>query len=591
MPAGGAGRASIREGEPLSSVPSEFTAFFVAILVASLLVIGLLIALPRGANDEEDEEAEAARDARRAREPVDKYALADPAEVRAALTSGRDPAAYRQAVRIVWWVSIAAVLVGVGLSGAFADRQPLIFAVGGAAAVTVVALHELLPSRWRLPGRFWIEAAVAIGLVTALVGLTGYSSSPFAIGYAVVTVGVALGRGGRAAFVFAAVATAAYAGILFLDPAREGFTGDDIVRFGAQIGGLWLLTALAGVYATQERRVRATFLQLSQTDPLTGLFNRSQIFSTLDQEVRRTRRSARGFCVLMIDLDGLKAVNDSFGHHRGDDVLRHLGTVIRRSIRTVDTAYRYGGDEFVVLLPETDIIGAFVVAEKIRVGTEEVSLVLGIEGVEPSVSIGLVSHPEDGLTVEELMIAADRAMYQAKSLGKNQISGYPRVRRAPPSLPSSLFPESAAAPPLPAAEPAPAAQAAIAVEPAPSEPIPVGPAVAAAPEAEPGRARAEAPVAPDEAPPVETAPPPVEVAEPEAEPVTPLEPVEMASAEENGTGPMPSAAAVEDEEEPDPDVVRRQITAATSRSSDPDHQIRRAMDAFLGPAHEPRDRD
>ena len=111
-------------------------------------------------------------------------------------------------------------------------------------------------------------------------------------------------------------------------------------------------------------------------------------------------------------------------------MLRALGAVIRSSIRTVDSAYRYGGDEFVVLLPETDIVGAFVVAEKIRGGAEEVGQSL-IE-TEPltSVSIGLVSHPEDGLSAEELMTAADRAMYQAKKLGKNQISGNPRPRPA-----------------------------------------------------------------------------------------------------------------------------------------------------------------
>ena len=174
----------------------------------------------------------------------------------------------------------------------------------------------------------------------------------------------------------------------------------------------------------------ARAIEQARTDPLTALFNRAQLFVTLEQEVSRTRRSDRGFCVLMIDLDGLKAINDSGGHLRGDEVLRALGAVIRTSIRAADSAYRYGGDEFVVLLPETDIVGAFVVAEKIRGGAEEVGMAM--TGPEPvtSVSIGLVSHPEDGLSAEELMSAADRAMYQAKRLGKNQISGNPRPRPA-----------------------------------------------------------------------------------------------------------------------------------------------------------------
>src|SRR4029078_1730978 len=186
--------------------------------------------------------------------------------------------------------------------------------------------------------------------------------------------------------------------------------------------------------AGSERRVRAKVLELSQTDPLTGLFNRGALLPTPERKVQRTRLSSRGFCVLMIDLDGLKAINDSLGHLKGDDVLRAVGRVITSSIRAVDSAYRYGGDEFLILLPETEFIGAYVVAEKIREGVEEIGESLATEVASTSARIGLVSDPEDGATPEELMVAADRAMYQAKALGKNQISGNPRPRRAPRGL-------------------------------------------------------------------------------------------------------------------------------------------------------------
>jgi diguanylate cyclase (GGDEF)-like protein len=137
----------------------------------------------------------------------------------------------------------------------------------------------------------------------------------------------------------------------------------------------------------------------------------------------------------MVDMDGLKLINDSLGHERGDAAIRGIASVIRRSIRTVDSAYRYAGDEFVVLLPETDFAGAFVVAEKIRQGAEELGVSVTREEAPTTVSIGLVSHPEDGSTDEELMLAVDRAMYVAKAGGKNQVSGYPRPTR--PSAPAS----------------------------------------------------------------------------------------------------------------------------------------------------------
>jgi diguanylate cyclase (GGDEF)-like protein len=279
---------------------------------------------------------------------------------------------------------------------------------------------------------------------------------------------------------------------------------------------------------------------MARTDPLTTLFNRAQLFVTLEQEVSRTRRSDRGFCVLMIDLDGLKAVNDTGGHLRGDEVLRSLGSVIRSSIRTVDSAYRFGGDEFVVLLPETDIVGAFVVAEKIRAGAEDLGLAMPGPESLVSVSIGLVSHPEDGLTAEELMTAADRAMYQAKKLGKNQISGNPRPR-----------------PPL------------LARRPTPVEPRPAPEAPAPAPQA----------VEPRHAPaPVVSAPAEDRAVAVELGPVV------------GGDGPASAPTTAREEvDDADPQEVRRRIASA-SRSFDPDHQIRRAMDAFLSPVPGDRER-
>ena len=305
---------------------------------------------------------------------------------------------------------------------------------------------------------------------------------------------------------------------------------------------------MAVAYAGHQRRTVAHALALSRTDPLTSLFNRSQLFVTLEQEVSRTRRSDRGFCVLMIDVDGLKAINDSAGHLRGDEVLRALGSVIRGSIRTVDSAYRYGGDEFVVLLPETDIVGAFVVAEKIRAGAEDVGMMTAEADAMTSVSIGLVSHPEDGLGAEELMVAADRAMYQAKKLGKNQISGNPRPRPALLSRRSTIE-----EPPEPVAVAPSVAPEAVAAEPATAEP-----------------ATAQAPVTRNGA----TAPSEERAVAVELGPVV--------VAEDR------SARTDAGDDEPDAQVVRRQIAAA-SRSFDPDHQIRRAMDAFLSPTAGERD--
>lgn len=483
---------------------TELTFILVAGGVAAIVAVGALVAVVRE------------------RRSPDLYAT--PAT--AGEGTGSDPtstfvwSSREGVVRVVWWVAIAGVLVGIGLTDAFPSNRAAIYALGGAAAGLVVLLHELLPRRWR--GRYAVgfEVLAALALASGLVWLTGGAGSPFVFTYHLVAVAAALTLGGRLAIVVAAAASLAYLGQLAL--ASVGGSNAELLRVGINLGSLWLLAYLAGVYASAERRARAAVLELSQSDPLTGVYNRGQLFPRLEQEVQRTRRSGRGFCVLMIDLDGLKAINDSMGHLRGDEVLRAVGRVITGSIRGVDAAYRYGGDEFLILLPETEFVGAYVVAEKIREGVEEIGASLASDEATTSVSIGLVSHPEDGWSTEELMIAADRAMYQAKSLGKNQISGNPRPRRTGPRR-LLAAPEETSTPPPSSAAPAPGTAA-----------VSAAGASAAAASAVAGR-----------------------------RPAT------------NGAASLPHG-----DDEPDPADVRRQIAAARL-NMDPDHQIRRAMDAFL----------
>jgi two-component system cell cycle response regulator len=137
----------------------------------------------------------------------------------------------------------------------------------------------------------------------------------------------------------------------------------------------------------------------------------------------------------MMDLDGLKTINDHYGHFQGDVVLRGVARLIRAGLRGIDVAARYGGDEFVALLPETDPSGAYVVAEKIRQTVSEMSVEADRETIRASLSIGVVSYPDDGVTGDELMIVADAAMYTSKRLGKNRVVGFAKSETPSQSWP------------------------------------------------------------------------------------------------------------------------------------------------------------
>jgi diguanylate cyclase (GGDEF)-like protein len=168
------------------------------------------------------------------------------------------------------------------------------------------------------------------------------------------------------------------------------------------------------------------------TDPLTGLYNRRFFRSTFEHEVRRGHRYGVMLSLVMLDLDGFKHVNDRYGHLFGDLVLRRVAKIVRRAIRESDTASRYGGEEFAIILPETDRLGSYAVAERVRRRVESAfaERPTGGRPVEMTISGGIAAYPEDGTDLTEMLLRADEALYRAKALGKNRISLHYSERRA-----------------------------------------------------------------------------------------------------------------------------------------------------------------
>ena len=160
--------------------------------------------------------------------------------------------------------------------------------------------------------------------------------------------------------------------------------------------------------------------QLSITDALTGLYNRQHLMETLSGEVTRSKRNDHTFALLVADIDHFKRINDTFGHQKGDEVLRLLGKVFRETIRSCDYVARYGGEEFILMLPEVGTAGGLEVAERIRerVAQERIPP----KGDQITISIGMAMFPEHGDSPEELFQRADQALYAAKTAGRNRVA-------------------------------------------------------------------------------------------------------------------------------------------------------------------------
>ena len=175
---------------------------------------------------------------------------------------------------------------------------------------------------------------------------------------------------------------------------------------------------------SQSKKTEEELLQLAAVDPLTGAYNRREFTLMADREALRSHRYHHPLSMMVIDIDHFKKLNDSHGHTAGDKVLQRLSTLCVNTLRNVDIFGRWGGEEFVALLPETDIEGASIIAERLRKIIADNVLTFNDQKISFTVSIGIAQYKDGENTVEAPLGRADNAVYDAKKAGRNRISAF-----------------------------------------------------------------------------------------------------------------------------------------------------------------------
>ncbi len=200
---------------------------------------------------------------------------------------------------------------------------------------------------------------------------------------------------------------------------------DDIATaveaFGAALAQISERTAELEREVAERQAAQAQLLELATTDSLTGLRNRRHFMATASQEFERARRYQTPLSLLMLDADHFKSINDRYGHPVGDEALKTLAEHGRRQLREIDLFARLGGEEFAILLPQTDFIAARAVAERLRQTIAEQSVATGQESFHFTVSIGVASLDAHTMDLHDLLRHADDALYQAKQHGRNRV--------------------------------------------------------------------------------------------------------------------------------------------------------------------------
>jgi diguanylate cyclase (GGDEF)-like protein len=275
-------------------------------------------------------------------------------------------------------------------------------------------------TRWKIA----METTGMVAFITWVLWQTDGLASPLLNAYLLPVITSALTLGKVVTFFVVAAIGLCYL-VLGGDLSLTAFTSLPFVgSLFAQLAPVLLVGYITTMFSADIRYGLARAKLLAETDDLTGLLNVRGFALSANRLFAQAARHGRAAAVLMIDSDNLKSVNDAHGHAAGNELLRELARAIQAELRFTDVSARYGGDEFIVLLPDTPAKGAMEVAERIRARIASLLLPINGTSLSASVSIGIACYPEDGGTLDALAAHADGALYTAKQDGRNRSVKY-----------------------------------------------------------------------------------------------------------------------------------------------------------------------
>lgn len=324
------------------------------------------------------------------------------------------------------WLLLALILVYLAMPAANVDVLAIAVACGAFALMIIGFRYFNLftdEARWKL----LVETLAMIGLIAFVIWQVGEPRSPLMNLYLVPIVFSALTLGRRVTLAIVALISLLYLIAVFTSP--DGAPGS-FETFGVTMFHLapFVLVAYLTSMIAANMNITRKFLQdLSETDGMTGLSNMRAFHRAMARITARAKREGAEWSVMMIDTDHLKDINDRYGHDAGNELLLRMVEAMRKALRGYDLIARYGGDEFVVLLPNTGEEVAGEVAERVRRAIENTTIEVNGKRVSSTVSIGFATYPAATRDAEQVIEIADQAMYSSKNAGRNRVTGRNRM--------------------------------------------------------------------------------------------------------------------------------------------------------------------
>ncbi len=324
---------------------------------------------------------------------------------------------------LIWGLAAALLLGILVLTNQPAGRATALRAL---VALALVVLGLLAVDRRHLPP--WtpdVCAYLLYGIVGLLLVVYDDPESPLALLFLWLSVHSSYFLSWRRVVPQVAFVAVTYA--LTLGVVTDGFPAE---RWLLTVLTVILTCCLVALLRLRVHRLLTGMAATARSDPLTGLLNRRAYEEVLERELARSARSGRTVALVVGDLDHFKRINDAYGHQRGDEVLRRVASVLASSERRADVAVRLGGEEFALVLPDTPLEGAYLVAERVRLGLR---IAFAGDSARATMSLGVACAPDHGTTPAELFAAADAALLRAKDEGRDRTVVYASRSAAAPS--------------------------------------------------------------------------------------------------------------------------------------------------------------
>ena len=328
---------------------------------------------------------------------------------------------YDRIMGSISWLLIALVALAIKIMPE-SDQGSLVFLAAFCLLLFVYNVNARYGIFSRRYSQFktFVDLLVFLAFIVAVCWYTGKLTSPFLSLIYLILMSAALTQGRRVTYLMAGLAITSYILLASADFREINYYLTHIL----EIFPYMLIAHLGAMLADETENARREVERLSLTDDITGLNNMRNFLAVADAQEKLAQRHGRPFAVCMIDADGLKKVNDRFGHLAGTELIRRVAAVIMTNIRCSDVCARYGGDEFVILFNESTKWDVTAVTERIisDMASSEFPFESGL--ISTTLSAGLAGYPEDGPDVKTVMARADQALYISKRTGKNRLTLY-----------------------------------------------------------------------------------------------------------------------------------------------------------------------